>query len=105
MNAALLGLIVATEGTGFLRWLALPPLAAGVVAVMALDLAFYAAHVSWHAFPSLWRFHAVHHADPAVDVTTTIRQHPVEGVLRYAAMAVTVLLIGPSEYRYCVDGK
>jgi sterol desaturase/sphingolipid hydroxylase (fatty acid hydroxylase superfamily) len=50
--------------------------------VAALDLAFYAAHVSWHKRPALWRFHAVHHSDPALDVTTTVRQHPVEGFLR-----------------------
>ncbi len=104
MNAALLGLIVAVDraGMGLLRQIQLPPLAAGTVAVMALDLAFYAAHVSWHAFPSLWRFHAVHHADPVVDVTTTIRQHPVEGVLRYAAMGATVLLVGPSVTAFAV---
>ena len=29
----------------------------------------------------------MHHSDPAVDVTTTVRQHPVEGLLRYAAIA------------------
>jgi sterol desaturase/sphingolipid hydroxylase (fatty acid hydroxylase superfamily) len=104
MNAALLGLIVVLErsGVGLLPWLALPPLAAGLLAVMALDLAFYAAHVSWHAVPLLWRFHAVHHADPAVDVTTTIRQHPIEGVLRYVAMTVTVLLVGPTVTAFAI---
>jgi len=76
--------------------------AAGAVAVAALDLAFYAAHVSWHKVPSLWRVHAVHHSDPAVDVTTTIRQHPVEGLLRYAALGGTALLIGPSPGAFAV---
>ena len=97
-NAGVIALIVWLEarGLGLLRWLALPPLPSALLAVLALDLAFYAAHVSWHVFPSLWRFHAVHHCDPALDVTTTIRQHPVEGVLRYAAIAATVLAIGPS---------
>jgi sterol desaturase/sphingolipid hydroxylase (fatty acid hydroxylase superfamily) len=97
-NAALLTLLVWLEssGLGLLRWLALPPLAAGLVAVAALDFAFYAAHVSWHKVPALWRFHAVHHSDLAVDVTTTVRQHPVEGVLRYGALAAMAVLIGPS---------
>jgi len=97
-NAGVIALIVWLEarGLGLLRWLALPPLPAAVLAVLALDFSFYAAHVSWHAFPCLWRFHAVHHCDPALDVTTTIRQHPVEGVLRYAAIALMVLVTGPS---------
>lgn len=104
LNAALLAIVVALEahGLGLLRWLAVPPLAAGVVAVAALDLSFYAAHVSWHRHPWLWRYHAVHHSDPAVDVTTTIRQHPVESILRYAAMALAVLAVGPSPIAFGV---
>jgi len=104
LNAGLLAVVVALEarGLGLLRWLAVPPLAAGIVAVTALDLSFYAAHVSWHRYPSLWRYHAVHHSDPAVDVTTTIRQHPVESLLRYAAMALAVLAVGPSPLAFGV---
>src|SRR5262245_8884884 len=67
LNALLLAMVVAlaTHDFGILRWLRVPPLAAGVIAVVALDFAFYTAHRSWHALPSLWRFHAVHHSDPA----------------------------------------
>ena len=103
-NAALLALLVWLESRnlGLLRWLGLPPLAAGIFAVAALDFAFYAAHVSWHKIPALWRFHAVHHSDPAVDVTTTVRQHPVEGVLRYAAIAAMAVLIGPSPAAFAI---
>jgi sterol desaturase/sphingolipid hydroxylase (fatty acid hydroxylase superfamily) len=103
-NAALLALLLWLEsrGLGLLRWLAVPALPAGILAVAALDLAFYTAHLSWHKIPALWRFHAVHHSDPAVDVTTTIRQHPVEGVLRYAAIAAMAVLIGPSPVAFAV---
>jgi len=104
LNLALLALVVGLERSGFglLRWLPSWPVVAGVIAVAALDLSFYAAHVSWHTFPSLWPYHAVHHSDPAVDVTTTIRQHPVESLLRYAAMGVMVLVIGPSPIAFAV---
>jgi sterol desaturase/sphingolipid hydroxylase (fatty acid hydroxylase superfamily) len=104
LNVALLALVLGLEAAGFglLRWLALPPLAASALAVAALDLSFYAAHVSWHKLPALWRFHAVHHSDPAVDVTTTVRQHPVEGLLRYAALAAMTLAIGPSPAAYAI---
>jgi sterol desaturase/sphingolipid hydroxylase (fatty acid hydroxylase superfamily) len=104
LNLGLLTVVVAMErhDAGLLRWLPLPAWAAAVIAVAGLDFAFYAAHVSWHHVAWLWRFHAVHHADPAVDVTTTIRQHPVEGVLRYAAMGVAVLALGPSPTAFAV---
>lgn len=36
-----------------------------------------------HKTPSLWRVHCVHHSDSSVDVTT-YRQHPIEGILRFA---------------------
>jgi sterol desaturase/sphingolipid hydroxylase (fatty acid hydroxylase superfamily) len=103
-NAAVLALVFWLESNrfGLLRWLSVPALPAALFAVAAFDLAFYAAHVSWHEFPALWRFHAVHHSDPALDVTTTIRQHPVEGVLRYAALAATAVAIGPSPAAFAV---
>jgi sterol desaturase/sphingolipid hydroxylase (fatty acid hydroxylase superfamily) len=61
-----------------------------------LDFSFYAAHVSMHKVPALWRVHRVHHSDPALDVTTTIRQHPLEGVIRYVFMAVFAGVLGVS---------
>lgn len=104
MNVALLALVAWLElrGLGLLRWLSVPPLQAAIVAVVALDLSFYAAHVSWHKIPWLWRFHAVHHCDPVVDVTTTIRQHPVESVLRYLVMAAMVIALGPTAAAFAV---
>jgi sterol desaturase/sphingolipid hydroxylase (fatty acid hydroxylase superfamily) len=37
-----------------------------------------------------------------VDVTTTIRQHPVEGLLRYAAITAMAIAIGPSPAAFVV---
>jgi sterol desaturase/sphingolipid hydroxylase (fatty acid hydroxylase superfamily) len=104
LNAALLALILWLESKhfGLLRWLSIPSLAAAVVAVFVLDLAFYAVHFCCHKIPSLWRIHAVHHSDPVLDVTTTVRQHPMDGLLRYATMAVVVLAIGPSPGAFAV---
>ncbi len=104
LNVALLALVVflETKRFGLLGLLSDAPLAAAFLGIAALDLAFYAAHVSWHSIPALWRFHAVHHSDPAVDVTTTIRQHPVESLMRYAAMAAMVVVVGPSAAAFAV---
>jgi sterol desaturase/sphingolipid hydroxylase (fatty acid hydroxylase superfamily) len=44
----------------------------------------------------------VHHCDPVVDVTTTIRQHPGEGIIRYAFMAVFAIGIGAGPAAFAV---
>jgi sterol desaturase/sphingolipid hydroxylase (fatty acid hydroxylase superfamily) len=47
-----------------------------------------------HRVEVLWRFHAVHHSDPEVDVTTTFRHHPVEAIFNGALIGAVVLVIG-----------
>jgi sterol desaturase/sphingolipid hydroxylase (fatty acid hydroxylase superfamily) len=49
--------------------------------LLLLDLLRYAVHRCEHAVPLLWRIHALHHSDPDVDVTTSLRHHPFEYVL------------------------
>jgi sterol desaturase/sphingolipid hydroxylase (fatty acid hydroxylase superfamily) len=90
------------DGFGLLRLLPLAPWASAVLAVLILDLSFYVAHRAMHAIPAFWRFHRVHHSDPAVDVTTTIRQHPGEGVIRYAFLATFACAIGASPVAFAV---
>ena len=90
------------NGLGLLPALApAPPLELALV-VVALDLSFYVSHVAMHAVPAFWRFHRVHHSDAAVDVTTTIRQHPGESLLRYAFLAAFALALGASPAAFAV---
>jgi len=95
-NGALVLLLLWLAGRGFglLRLAPLHPLAAGAIAVVALDFSFYVAHVAMHKVPAFWRVHRVHHSDPVVDVTTTIRQHPLEGVIRYAFLTAGACALG-----------
>jgi sterol desaturase/sphingolipid hydroxylase (fatty acid hydroxylase superfamily) len=104
LNAALLLTLtwLHSTGFGFLHVVALPPLMALGIVVLGLDFSFYVAHVAMHRSPGLWRFHAVHHSDPAVDVTTTIRQHPGEGVIRYLFMAVAAMALGAGPGAFAV---
>jgi len=74
----------------------------GVIAVLALDFSFYAAHRAMHWIPGFWRFHRVHHSDPAVDVTTTIRQHPGESVIRYGFLGAFAIVLGVSPGAFAV---
>ncbi len=87
---------------GLLRRQTLGPIAHTVAVLLILDLSFYFAHVAMHKLPFFWRFHSVHHADPAVDVTTTVRQHPVEALIRYAFMAAFAVAIGASPAAFAV---
>ena len=103
-NAALVAALVWLEAhrIGLLNLRPLGWAPALAVVVVVLDGSFYVAHVAMHRIPLLWRYHRVHHSDPAVDVTTTIRQHPGEGVIRYAFMAAFALPLGASPAAFAV---
>ncbi|MEA3030434.1 MAG: hypothetical protein QOJ53_2005 [Sphingomonadales bacterium] len=48
----------------------------------------YLVHRLSHRLPWLWRLHKVHHSDPHVDISLSLRHHPLEllpGLLAYAA--------------------
>jgi sterol desaturase/sphingolipid hydroxylase (fatty acid hydroxylase superfamily) len=61
-----------------------------LVAVLALDVWMYVWHRLNHVLPILWRFHRVHHSDPAMDVTTAGRfhfgEHAIAATLRLALL-------------------
>ncbi len=63
---------------------------------VVLDLLDYVYHRAAHRVPLFWRFHSLHHSDLAVDVTTTVREHPGETFVRNCFLIVYVLLCGAS---------
>jgi sterol desaturase/sphingolipid hydroxylase (fatty acid hydroxylase superfamily) len=67
--------------SGLLRQFELSPIAAALIAIIALDLWTYAWHRLNHIVPFFWRFHRVHHSDARMDVTTATRFHLGEIVL------------------------
>jgi Fatty acid hydroxylase superfamily len=72
----------------------LPPVLGFVVGFQILDFWSYVTHRAQHALPWLWRLHALHHSDPDVDWTTSVRHHPAEALLASAAYWVMVLALG-----------
>jgi sterol desaturase/sphingolipid hydroxylase (fatty acid hydroxylase superfamily) len=82
----------ALSGIRFPTW----PIADAGISLIAgfllLDLLRYAVHRCEHAVPLFWRFHALHHSDPDVDVTTSVRHHPVEYVFASVAYWLAVLV-------------
>ena len=69
-----------------------------VVGVPALDALSYALHRAFHASPILWRFHALHHSDPELDVSTTVRHHPGEALLMGFAVGILAGAVGLSPF-------
>ena len=72
-----------------------PPTWLGVpMAVAFLDLVIYFQHVAFHAVPTLWRLHRVHHTDLDFDVTTGTRFHPIEILISTGVKCAAVAAIG-----------
>ncbi|HWX37278.1 MAG TPA: sterol desaturase family protein [Steroidobacteraceae bacterium] len=85
--------VEALSGLAFPSW---PIADAGlsfVAGFLLLDLMRYAVHRCEHAVPLFWRFHALHHSDPDVDVTTSVRHHPIEYVVASAVYWLAMLLL------------
>lgn len=83
---------------GILNILDLPSWLAIAIGFLALDLFIYLQHVLFHAVPTLWRLHMMHHADLDIDVTTGLRFHPIEIVLSLGIKLLAVVLLGASPH-------
>ena len=65
-----------------------------VLGVLVLDLYAFGMHWLQHQVFALWRLHSVHHADVEMDVSTTLRHHPLEVLLSSAGGAIVFALLG-----------
>ncbi|MEM9804274.1 MAG: sterol desaturase family protein, partial [Cyanobacteria bacterium P01_D01_bin.56] len=86
--------IVEEQQWGLFNTLSLAPWQTIILSIIALDLTVYLNHVLFHALPSLWRIHRVHHADLDFDVTTGLRFHPIEILLSMGGKVGVVFLLG-----------
>ena len=66
----------------------------GMVSLLLFDMWQYFWHRILHRVPFFWRFHAVHHADEAMNVTTATRFHLGEILLSNAMRLVILTLTG-----------
>jgi sterol desaturase/sphingolipid hydroxylase (fatty acid hydroxylase superfamily) len=64
-----------------------------VTGFLLLDLMRYTVHRCEHVVPLFWRFHALHHSDPDLDVTTSVRHHPVESLAAQTVYWVVAILL------------
>ncbi len=92
--AIAVAIMAEVNGWGLLDALALSPWVGIPLAIAFLDLAVYFQHVAFHALPTLWRLHRVHHSDVDFDVTTGTRFHPVEILISTGIKCAAVAAIG-----------
>lgn len=83
---------------GILHLTDIDPWAAITIGLIARSLISYLTHFAMHKIPVLWRIHRVHHLDPVLDISTTARFHPFEGLASapFALFGIFVLGIPPA---------
>ena len=83
----------AVLGIAFPSW----PIANAGLTLLAgfllLDFLRYAVHRCEHVVPLVWRFHALHHSDPDVDATTSVRHHPLEYLVASTIYWIALVLL------------
>ena len=90
-----MALLARERGWGLFNHADFPYLLQVTGAVLVLDCVVYIQHVLFHAIPTLWRFHLMHHVDLDLDVTSGMRFHPVEIALSMGIKLVAIGLLGP----------
>ena len=86
-------------GWGLAQWTGANVLGTIVIAFFVLDFfGGWLVHLVQHKTPFLWRFHVIHHSDNNVDVTTGLRHHPAESVLRGLFFLAGIFVAGAPMY-------
>ena len=84
---------------GLIYWFNLSTAGNIIICLFVLDFfGGWLVHITEHKVKFLWRFHLVHHADNNVDVTTGLRHHPVESVLRGIFFFIGIIACGAPVY-------
>ena len=83
---------------GLVYWLHANVLMTIVIGVLALDLSSWLVHFVMHKNRFLWRFHLIHHSDNNVDVTTGLRHHPGDSLLRGIFFLLLIFISGAPVY-------
>lgn len=79
---------------GVLNWLEWNPYAEALLGLLIFDCWQYCWHRLNHHVSFLWRFHAVHHSDAAMDASSAVRFHTVEIMYSSVIRLAILPLIG-----------
>jgi sterol desaturase/sphingolipid hydroxylase (fatty acid hydroxylase superfamily) len=88
-----------TNQFGLVYWVNASILGTVIISLLVLDFfGGWLVHITEHKIYMLWRFHIVHHADNNVDVTTGLRHHPIESILRGLFFFLGIFISGSPVY-------
>ena len=83
---------------GIVYWLHANILLTVIIGLLALDFSSWLVHIVMHKSKMLWRFHLIHHSDNNVDVTTGLRHHPGDSLLRGIFFMLLIFISGAPMY-------
>jgi sterol desaturase/sphingolipid hydroxylase (fatty acid hydroxylase superfamily) len=83
---------------GIVYWTNANVLMTVIIGVLALDFSSWLVHLLMHKNRFLWRFHLIHHSDNNVDVTTGLRHHPGDSLLRGIFFLLLIFVSGAPMY-------
>jgi sterol desaturase/sphingolipid hydroxylase (fatty acid hydroxylase superfamily) len=83
---------------GMVYWFNTNVLMTVIIGVLALDFSSWLVHLVMHKSRVLWRFHLIHHTDSNVDVTTGLRHHPGDSLLRGLFFILLIFISGAPMY-------
>lgn len=83
-------------GIGLFNVIEAHPVLATVAGILVRSFTSWAIHLAMHKIPFLWRFHRVHHSDTHLDVSTTVRFHPIEFLINLPIILAAIALFGIS---------
>jgi sterol desaturase/sphingolipid hydroxylase (fatty acid hydroxylase superfamily) len=88
----------AATSFGLVYWTNANILVSIFIGVFALDFSSWLVHLVMHKVPLFWRFHLIHHSDTNVDVTTGLRHHPGDSLLRGIFFLLLIFISGAPMY-------
>ncbi|MFT7258818.1 MAG: sterol desaturase/sphingolipid hydroxylase (fatty acid hydroxylase superfamily) [Glaciecola sp.] len=83
-----------SETIGLFNKVSLPLCVEFIISFILIDLMGYFLHRASHTYSILWRFHLVHHSDVNVDVSTSVRHHPVEPLISMIFTSIIIMSLG-----------
>ena len=83
---------------GLVYWFRANVLLTVIIGVLALDFSGWLVHLVMHKTKVLWGFHLIHHTDNHVDVTSGLRHHPGDSILRGFFFLLLILVSGAPVY-------
>jgi sterol desaturase/sphingolipid hydroxylase (fatty acid hydroxylase superfamily) len=94
ISAVGIALYVDIEKIGLFNYLPLPLYIQFIISFILIDLMGYFIHRASHTYSVLWRFHLVHHSDVDVDVSTSVRHHPIEPIISMVFYSIIIMSLG-----------